>query len=93
MIQGAEALWKALQAKIKALIRNETSNCMRVARYEVTSTASGGRIGVQLPYGDKEIFLPYSEQVADAAVGDTVLVMWYESMSNAKIVAFGNGFV
>lgn len=92
MIQGAEALWKALRGKITALVRNETSNCLRVARYEVVSTASGGKMGVKLPYGNTTLLLPYSAQVASAAVGDIVLVMWYGTLSTAKIVSFGDGF-
>ena len=86
------AFWNALKAKIKPLIRQETSNCLRVQRYDVTTAPNGTTIGVTLPEGNKEIHIPYSQEVSTASVGDTVLVLWYGSMSTAKAYYFGNGF-
>lgn len=86
------AFWNALKGKFKALIRQETSNCFRIARYDVTSAPNGTTIGVTLPEGSKEIKIPYSQEVSTAVAGDTVLVGWYGSLSNAKAIWFGNGF-
>lgn len=87
------AFWNALKTKIKPLIKQETSNCFRVERYDVTSAPNGTTIGVTLPEGHKEIKIPYSQEVSTAVVGDTVLVGWYGSLSNAKAIWFGNGFI
>ena len=43
------AFWNALKVKIKSLIKQETSNCFKVARYDVTSAPDGTTIGVTLP--------------------------------------------
>lgn len=87
------AFWNALKVKIRALIKQDTSNCFRLARYDVTSAPNGTTIGVTLPEGNKEINIPYSQEVSTAAVGDTVLVGWYGSLSTAKAIWFGKGFV
>ena len=92
-IQDSIAFFNALANKIKPLIKQETSNCLRCARYDVTSAPNGTTIGVTLPLGTKEIQIPYSQEVSTAVVGDTVLVVWYGSLSTAKTYYFGNGFV
>lgn len=86
------AFWNALKAKIKSLIKQETSNCFRMERYDVTTAPDGSTIGVTLPEGNNEIFVPYSAEVATALVGDTVIVGWRGSLSNAKAIWFGNGY-
>lgn len=86
------AFWNALKAKVKSLIKQETSNCFKVARYDVTSAPDGTTIGVTLPEGSKEIQIPYSQEVSTAVIGDTVLVGWYGSLSTARAIWFGKGF-
>lgn len=92
-VNDSLAFWNALSEKVKALIRHETSNCMRIARYDVTTAPDGTRIGVTLPMGSKEIMIPYSQEVSTATVGDTVMVVWYGSLSTAKAYYLGNGFI
>ena len=87
------AFWNALKAKITPLIRQETSNCFRVQRYDVTTAPNGTTLGVTLPEGNKEIKIPYSQEVSTAVVGDTVIVGWYGSLSTARAIWFGKGFV
>lgn len=93
MISDSLAFWNVLATKVKSLIRQETANCMRIARYDVTTAPNGSTIGVTLPMGTQEIHIPYSQEVSSATVGDTVMVVWYGSLSTAKAYFFGNGFV
>lgn len=92
MISEAKRFWDAISGKIKELVRNETSDALRVRRFDVTTAPDGTYIGVTQPFGDTELFLPYSEEVSSAAVGDPVMVAWYNTMSNAKVYFKGNGF-
>ena len=92
MLSEALAFWDSISGKVKQLIRKETQNTFRVERYEVTTAPDGTKIGVTLPLGNREIFLPYSAEVASATVGDPVLVVWWGSMSNAKVYYFADGF-
>lgn len=92
MISEAKAFWDAIKGKVKSLIRKETENAMRLQRYDVTTAPNGTVMGVRQPFGNNEIFLPYSKEVASATVGDTVLVAWWGSMSNAKVYYFADGF-
>ena len=92
MLSEAQQFWDAISGKIKQLIKSETQSTMQCERYEVTTAPDGTKIGVTLPLGSNEIFLPYSAEVADATVGDPVLVVWWRSMSNAKVYYFADGF-
>lgn len=92
MINEATSFWKALSGKSKELIQSETENTFRCGRFDVTTAPDGSVIGVTLPLGSNEIFIPYSNEVATAAVGDTVLVVWWNNMSTAKAYYFGDGY-
>lgn len=92
MIAEAKAFWDAIAGKVKSLIRTETENAMRMQRYDVTTAPNGTVMGVTQPFGSTEIFLPYSQEVANAMVGDTVLVAWWGSMSNARVYYFAKGY-
>lgn len=92
MISEAKAFWEAVSGKVKSLIQTETENAMRLQRYDVTTAPNGTVMGVRQPFGNNEIFLPYSKEVASATVGDTVLVAWWGSMSNAKVYYFAKGY-
>lgn len=92
MIAEAKAFWDAIAGKVKSLIRTETENAMRMQRYDVTTAPNGTVMGVTQPFGSNEIFLPYSQEVANATVGDTVLVAWWGSMSNARVYYFAKGY-
>lgn len=92
MIAEAKAFWDAIAGKVKSLIRTETENAMRMQRYDVTTAPNGTVMGVTQPFGSTEIFLPYSQEVANAMVGDTVLVAWWGSMSNARVYYYAKGY-
>ena len=93
MIQEAQRFWDAIKGKVRQLCLQETENALRVQRYTVTTAPDGTVMGVTLPYGTTELFLPYSNEVSTASVGDVVLVVWWRSMSNAKVYFFANGYV
>ena len=92
MINEATSFWKALSGKSRELVQAETENAFRCGRFDVTTAPNGSVIGVTLPYGSNEILIPYSNEVASAAVGDTVLVVWWNNMSTAKAYYFGDGY-
>lgn len=92
MLTEAQGFWEAISGKVRQLIRGETKNTFKCERYEVTTAPNGAQIGVTLPYGSNEIFLPYSDEVSNASVGDQVLVVWWGSMSNAKVYYFADGY-
>lgn len=92
MLSEAQQFWDAIKGKVRQLIRSETDNTYRCERYEVTTVANGSKMGVTLPMGDNEIFLPYSREVARATVGTPVIVVWWKSMSNAKVCYFADGY-
>lgn len=86
------AFWNALKVKVKSLIKQDTFNCLRMERYDVTTAPNGTTIGVTMPEGGKEINIPYSKDVANATIGDTVMVGWRGSMSTARAMWFGKGY-
>lgn len=92
MLNEAKSFWDAISGKVKQLIRSETQNVMRCERYDVTTAPDGSKIGVTKAYGSHELMLPYSADVADAVVGDPVLVVWWNSMSNAKVYYHADGY-
>ena len=92
MISEAQRFWDAIVGKVRKVAQDESKNAFRCERYEVTTAPNGSKIGVTLPLGSKEIFLPYSAEVEDATVGSQVLVVWWGSMSNAKVYYYANGY-
>ena len=92
MLKEAESFWESISSKVKQLVQGETKNAMRCERFDVITPPDGTVIGVRQPLGTREVFIPYSAEVATATAGDTVLVVWWGSMSNAKAYYFGNGY-
>lgn len=92
MLSDAQRFWDAIAGKVKQVAHDITQNTFRCERYEVTTAPNGTTIGVTLPMGTREIFLPYSKEVVDATVGQQVLVVWWGSMSNAKVYYFADGY-
>ena len=92
MLNDAQRFWDAIVGKVRRTAQDESKNALRLERYEVTTAANGTKMGVTLPMGTKEIFLPYSNEVASASVGTPVLVGWWGSMSNAKVYYFADGY-
>ena len=91
MLKESLEFWGVIEGKIKQLIRNEMRKVMQCERYTVTTAPNGTTIGVTLPQDATELFIPYSQEVSTASVGDVVLVIWRGSLSNAKAWYFGNG--
>ena len=92
MLSEAQRFWDAIVGKVRKTAQEESKNAFRCERYEVTTAPDGMKIGVTLPLGTREIFLPYSREVADATVGTPVLVVWWGSMSNAKVYYYADGY-
>ena len=91
MLREALEFWEAIAGKVKQTVRGMMEKSLQCERYDVTTAPDGSKIGVKQPFGSREIFIPYSAEVADAKVGDTVLVMWWNSLSTAKAWYFGSG--
>lgn len=93
MLEDAKAFWKAIEGKVRETVRDMTGKSLQCERFDVTTApnAATGKIGVRLPFGDRELKIPYSGAVSGAKAGDTVLVVWWKSMSNAKAWFFGDG--
>lgn len=92
MLSDAQRFWDAIAGKVKQVAQDVAQNTFRCERYEVTTAPNGYKMGVTLPLGAKEIFLPYSSEVSGATVGSQVLVVWWGSMSNAKVYYYANGY-
>lgn len=90
MLDGIMEFWNALRPKVEQTADERTANCLRVDRFDVVSAPRGGKISVRQPYG-RTISIPYCEEVAGAKAGDTVLVLWWGSLSTAKAWCFGEG--
>lgn len=92
MLSDAQRFWDAIVGKVKQVAQDVSKNAFRCERYEVTTAPNGSKIGVTLPMGTREIFLPYSQEVSTATVGQQVLVVWWGSMSNAKVYYYADGY-
>ncbi len=91
MQQEALAFWDAIKGKCGKLCKELMRKSLQCERYDVTTAPNGTKIGVKLPYGNTELHIPYSAEVSTAKVGDTVLVIWWGSLSTAKAWYFGSG--
>lgn len=92
MLDEAKKFWDSISGRIKGLIQDETKSALRLERYDVTTAPNGTKMGVTKPFGSTELMLPYSTEVANAKVGDPVLVGWWGSMSNARVYYFAKGY-
>lgn len=91
MLKEALAFYGAIEGKVRETVKSMSGRNLQCERYDVTTAPNGatGKIGVTQPYG-QEIFVPYSAACANAQVGDTVLVVWWKSLSNAKAWFMGD---
>jgi hypothetical protein len=92
LLSDAQRFWETIVGKVRWVAEEVSRNTFRCERYEVTTAPNGTKMGVTLPFGSKEISIPYSKEVSTAQVGDQVLVVWWGSMSNAKVYYFANGY-
>lgn len=91
MLQETGEFASALRPLIEKIVAEKCQNVLRAERYDVVTPPNGTVIGVRQPFGTQEIFLPYTQQVANAQAGDAVLVLWRGSLSTAKVWCFGSG--
>lgn len=91
MLKDAIAVWKALEGQVRKTVKDMNGKSLQCERYDVTTApnAATGKIGVSQPFGN-EIFVPYSAACAGASVGDSVMVFWWKSLSNAKAWYMGD---
>ena len=92
MMKDALDFWKAIEGKVRETVKAMSGKNLQCERYDVTTAPNGstGLIGVKQPFGD-EIFIPYAAAVSEADAGDTVLVLWWKSLSNAKAWFMADG--
>ena len=91
MLQESAELRAALEPIIQKIVDERMKNALRVERYDVVTSGDGTKMGVRQPFGTQEIFLPYSQTVANAQAGDPVLVLWRGTLSTGKVWCFGSG--
>lgn len=91
MLQEAAGFAEAVRPLIEKIVDERCRNVLRAERFDVTTPADGSKMGVRQPYGKREIFLPYTQAVANAQEGDAVLVLWRGTLSNGKVWTFGDG--
>lgn len=91
MLQEAANFAEAVRPLIEKIVDERCRNVLRAERFDVTTPADGSKMGVRQPYGKREIFLPYTQAVANAQEGDAVLVLWRGTLSNGKVWTFGSG--
>lgn len=91
MLQEAANFAEAVRPLIEKIVDERCRNVLRAERFDVVTPANGSKMGVRQPYGKREIFLPYTQTVANAQEGDAVLVLWRGTLSNGKVWTFGDG--
>lgn len=80
------AIQNALEPWIRRVIADATQSCVRRRTMTVVTAPNGTTMGVQEPYDDTVLQLPYLASVSGAKVGDTVTVEWVYGLSNAVVV-------
>ena len=80
----ADNLWNNyLEAKVLELLRPY----VLTKRATVKTAANGSTMGVQFPFDSSTLNIPYVTSIANASVGDQVLVAApYSDMSNAIVI-------
>ena len=88
------ALWEALEPKIRETVREMTRDCIRCRRATVVTApdSATGKIGVQFPFDNKVLQLPYSSAAASLTAGSQawVILPYDETLSNAVVVQNGS---
>lgn len=88
MFELAKALWKNYFARC---VDEKMAGCMRTRRGQVATAANGTTMGIQFPYEETVLNLPYVSIMADAAVGDQVTVAYiYGSATNGVVIQNGS---
>lgn len=93
MLEEVKKVLAGIRKDTEKVIRSLTENHIRCERYDVTTAPNGSVIGVTQPYGTEELLIPYSWMCSNATVGDTVIVVWWNGLSNAQAWFMGGGWV
>ncbi len=88
--QEATRIWRMLSPMVRGLIRSETQNCLRMKNAVIVYPPDGQKVGVMRPNDTQIFYLPYVSTLVNAQVGDTVYTQYWQDMSNAIVVDFGN---
>ena len=93
MQKDAKSFWNAIAGKVRETVKSMSGKNLQCERYDVTTAPNPNtvKIGVTQPFADTELMIPYAAECAGATVGDTVLVVWWGSLSNAKAVHIAGG--
>lgn len=84
MLEELKKVLAGIRRDTQRLLDNTLKSYLQIARYDVTTAPNGTVIGVTRPFSDTEIQIPYLPYCANATVGDTVLVVWWGSLTNAQ---------
>lgn len=82
----AQAIQKALEPWVRAIVDNATRNCVRRKTVTVATAPNGTTMGVQEPYDDTVMDVPYLSTMEGVQAGDTVTIEWVYGLSNAVVV-------
>lgn len=93
MLDEIRKLLDGIRVDTRKVVEEMTRRHLNIERYDVTTAPDGSVIGVTLPFGGTELKIPYSPWCSAATVGDTVLVVWWNSLSTAQAWFMGNGWV
>lgn len=75
---------------LEKFVKPCVKNTVQFYRAEVTSAASGGKIGVKKPFDTTVQYLPYVTSAAGLSVGDQCVVLVFGSKVNQFIVGDGS---
>lgn len=84
MLEELKKVLAGIRRDTQRLLDNTLKSYLQIARYDVTTAPNGTVIGVTRPFSDTEIQIPYLPYCASAKVGNTVLVVWWGSLTNAQ---------
>lgn len=90
MAEGSDmkALADGLFAYFEPKIKNMVKPYLKLWRAQVVSAATDGKIGVQFPFEDETVTIPYAQWASGADIGDSVWVAApYTDLSNAVVFA------
>lgn len=87
--EEVRAIQKALEPWVRGLIEAATRNCVRRKTVTVATAPNGSTMGVQEPFDNAVMDVPYYATLNNAKVGDTVTIEWVYGMSNAVAVSGG----
>lgn len=72
---------------LKSKIADQIKSCPRMEKATVVTAPNGSTMGVQLPFDETILNLPYATSLAGIAVGKAVwVIMPYSSLTNGIVI-------